>query len=303
MSGGRLVSQVNGAFVAPSAAGIAPGDRGFTLGDGVFETLRAKNGQPLRWALHEQRLIASLAMLGIDPGMSMEELRGEVRACLLACGSDDSSVRISVSRGVAAERGLAPSSGMQPTVAIEVRPFAGYPPGLYKRGMSLVTSAIPRNERSPLARVKSLSYLENVLARMEAQEAGADEALVLNTAGGVAGASAANVFVVFEQARRQGTLVTPPVEEGALPGTVRGLVLGELAARCGLRAEEGRLLPGMLEGPGREVFLTNALMGVMPVTCIDGRAAGGGTPGSYAARVAEALEARDREETACPGQL
>lgn len=294
MSGAGPVTWFNGALMSPADAGIAPGDRGFTLGDGVFETLRAKEGRLLRWGSHAERLASSLAALGIAPPMSSSQLRAAVQECLRACGATDCSVRISVSRGVPIARGLVPVGETRPTVAIEVRPFEGYPPALYERGMRLVTSAIPRNERSPLARMKSLSYLENVLARLEAQAAGADEALVMNTSGGVAGASAANVFAVFRTSRA--LIVTPPVADGALPGTVRRLVIDELAARCGLRVEEGRLLPGMLKGPRREVFLTNALMGVMPVTRIDGRPVGGGRPGAFTVRLVAALADHEREE-------
>lgn len=296
MSGAGPVTWLNGALVAPGDAGVAPGDRGFTLGDGVFETLRAKEGRLLRWGSHAERLASSLAALGIAPPMSSSQLRAAVQECLRACGAADCSVRISVSRGVPIARGLVPVGETRPTVAIEVRPFEGHPPALYERGMRLVTSAIPRNERSPLARMKSLSYLENVLARLDAQAAGADEALVMNTSGGVAGASAANLFAVFRITRARTLIVTPPVADGALPGTVRRLVVDELAARCGLRVEEGRLLPGMLKGPRREVLLTNALMGVMPVTRIDGRPVGGGRPGAFTARLATALANYEREE-------
>lgn len=296
MSGAGPVTWLNGALVAPGDAGVAPGDRGFTLGDGVFETLRAKEGRPLRWSLHLARLADALATLGIELPVDEAGLRAAAGECLRACGAADCSVRISVSRGMSTARGLVPAGAARPTIVVEARPSSGYPAELYKRGMRLVTSAIPRNERSPLAGMKSLSYLENVLARMEAQAAGADEALVMNTSGGVAGASAANLFAVFRITRARTLIVTPPVADGALPGTVRRLVIDELAPRCGLRVEEGRLLPRMLKGPRREVFLTNALMGVMPVTRIDGRPVGGGRPGAFTARLATALANHEREE-------
>lgn len=296
MSGARPVTWLNGALMSPEDAGIAPGDRGFTLGDGAFETLKAVDGHPLRWSLHLARLTDALATLGIELPMGGAGLRAAAGECVRACGATDCSVRISVSRGAATTRGLVPGGPARPTVVVEARPFPGYPDELHERGMRLVTSAIPRNERSPLARMKSLSYLENVLARLEAQAAGADEVLVMNTSGGVAGASAANLFAVFRASRSRALIVTPPVVDGALPGTVRRLVLDELAPRCGLRVEEGRLLPGMLKGPRREVFLTNALMGVMPVTRIDGRPVGGGRPGAFTARLAAALSDHEREE-------
>lgn len=288
-----VATWVNGAFVAPGAASIAPADRGFTLGDGAFETLLVREGWCLRWDSHMERLGKALWLLGIALPYPLEALRAAAAECAAAAGGPQCAVRISVSRGPAVERGLLPAGTEAPTVAIEARAYAGYPEEMRKRGMHLATSQLRRNEHTPLARVKSLSNLQNVLARMESQELGADEALVLNTGGSIAGASAANLFAVFER-----EVVTPPVADGALPGTVRWLVGDEFVPACGLEVREEPLWPGPLFRAYSEVFLTNALMGVMPVTRIDGEPVGDGLPGPVTAQIAAALAAHEANELA-----
>jgi branched-chain amino acid aminotransferase len=160
-----------------------------------------------------------------------------------------------------------------PSLVVHAQPFAGYPAELYSRGMRAAISRIPRNERSPLARVKALSYLDNVLARREAPTRGVDEALMLNTAGHLACASAANLFLA-----RWETLLTPDQASGVLPGTVRGLVMAELAPQMGLTVVERPVRTEEL-AKADEAFLTSALLGVMPLTEVDGLSVGTGEPG------------------------
>jgi branched-subunit amino acid aminotransferase/4-amino-4-deoxychorismate lyase len=172
-----------------------------------------------------------------------------------------------------------------PSLVVDAQPFAGYPAELYLRGLRAVTSRIPRNERSPLARIKALSYLDNVLARREAEASGVDEALMLNTAGHLACASAANLFLL-----RGETLLTPDPESGVLPGTVRGLVLARLASQMGLTAVERPVRPEELAAAD-EAFLTSALLGVMPLTEVDGLPVGTGDPGPVSSGLRVGLEA------------
>ena len=159
------------------------------------------------------------------------------------------------------------------------REVTEYPPELRERGMAAVVSGVRRNETSPLARVKSLNYLDNLLAREEARRSGAGEALLLNTRGFIAEGAASNVFLV-----RDGTLLTPGVEAGALPGITRQVVM-ELAGEEGLAVEEANVTLPDLFGAG-EAFLTNSVMEVMPLVSVDGRPVGPGRPGPLTERLA-----------------
>ena len=169
-------------------------------------------------------------------------------------------------------------------MVVHAEPFAGYPDELYARGVRAVISGILRNERSPLSRIKSLNYLENVLARREAEARGADDALLLNTAGDLACTSAANLFLPLD-----GRLVTPNVTSGALPGTVRELVVAELAPQSGLEVVERAVRPEELSA-AEEAFLTNALLGIVPLTEVDGLPIGTGEPGPICAELGAGLE-------------
>jgi branched-subunit amino acid aminotransferase/4-amino-4-deoxychorismate lyase len=169
-----------------------------------------------------------------------------------------------------------------------------YPPALYERGMSAVVSTIRRNEGSPLSRVKSLSFLDNVLAREEARRLGADEAILLNGRGVVAEGSVSNVF-----AARDGELLTPSLDAGVLPGVTRAAVL-ELAQGEGIAAAKADLPPEALAGAD-EAFLTNSVMEVMPLTQLDGRLIGSGEPGPLTGRLREAYAELVRRETGGQG--
>ena len=274
----------NDGLVPIGEAALDPRDRGFTLGDGLFETMRVSGGRPLRLDLHLARLRAGAGQLGLLKVPDDETLSLAIRATLEANGLLEAAVRLTVSRGVPARRGLSPDPEPSPSLIVHAQPFAGYPAELYLRGMRAATSRIPRNERSPLAGVKALSYLDNVLARREADASGVDESLMLNTAGHLACASAANLFLL-----RGETLLTPDPESGVLPGTVRGLVLADLAPRMGLTAVERPVRPEEL-ATADEAFLTSALLGVMPLTEVDGLPVGTGRPGPVSSGLRAGLE-------------
>ena len=284
MSEARLLLWVNGGLLPAGEPVVDPRDRGFTLGDGLFETMRARGGTALRIERHLSRLRAGAAALGLSPLPKDGELTDAIVGTLTANGLAEAVVRLTVSRGVPARRGLLPEPGQKPSLVIHAEPFAGYPAELYARGARAITSRIPRNEHSPLARVKALSYLDNVLARREAEACGADDALLLNTNGDVACASAANLFLLLD-----GALVTPSAASGALPGTLRGLVAAELAPRAGLEVVERAVRPEELRA-AEEAFLTNALIGIAPLTEVDGLPIGTGRPGSISAELLADLE-------------
>ena len=272
MSKARLL-WVNGKLLPVGQAALDPRDRGFTLGDGLFETMRARGGAVLRIERHLSRLWAGAAVLGLSPLPKDEELADAIARTLAANELAEAAVRLTVSRGVPERRGLLPEPEPRPSVVVHAEPFAGYPDELYARGVRAVISGIPRNERSPLSRIKSLNYLGNVLARREAEARGADDALLLNTAGDLACASAANLFLLLD-----GTLVTPSVTSGTLPGTVRELLTSELAPRVGLEVVERTVRPQELRA-AEEAFLTNALMGIVPLIEVDAVPIGTGEPG------------------------
>lgn len=253
---------LNGRLTDAAQAAVAVGDRGFTLGDGVFETIKVLGGRPLRLAAHWQRLAEGARLLRLPLPLDADALEAALAQVLAANGLDDAAVRLTVSRGPG-QRGLLPPVPCTPTVLLTAGPLPPAP----GPARAVIAREVRRNQHSPLARCKALSYLDNVLARLEAEERGADEALLLNTDGRLAEASIANLFVVMAD----GTIATPPVADGALPGVRRAELIGQVGA------VERPLMPEDLD-TAREAFLTNAL-GVRPLVAVDGRPIGGGGPG------------------------
>lgn len=270
------VCYVNGQLVPESAGAVSALDRGLLLGDGLFETMRVAAGAILQWQRHWERLSAGAAVIGLSLPWTAGQLCAAVGRTLHANDLSEATVRLTVTRGyLPGTRGLLPPADAQPTLLIRATPFTPYPSRLYQNGMQVIISRkVRRNEHSPLSRAKSLNYLDNVIARQEASGKGTDEALLLNSRGDVACATTANVFSVSAD-----RLHTPPVAAGALPGTVRALVCEGLAPNLGrvvveeTQTDESALLNS------DEVFLTNVLMGIMPVCAIDGRRIGSGIPG------------------------
>lgn len=229
---------------------IPPDDRGFTLGDGVFETVRAEGRSLWMWRAHVSRLGRSAALLDLPAPDEAEALRAAETA-LAGVEAERSAVRISWSMG-SGGRGLDRPARPEP------RLLATAAPSLKPAGPArLIWASAPRNERSPLSRCKSLAYLDNVLARAEARAGGADEALLVNTAGEVAGAAAANVFWLAD-----GRLYTPALGCGCLDGVMRGLVL-QAASELGLEARDVRARAPDVEAADA-IFLTNVLIGLRP---------------------------------------
>lgn len=236
---------------------IDVGDRGFTLGHGLFETVLWERGALAHWAAHELRLSRGCRDLDL-PAPDPAALRAAAEAALAAAGGPErAAVRLNWSAGPG-DRGLDPPVDPRPRLTATASAL-GTPPGPAR----LVTARVRRNEHSPTSRLKSLSYLDNVLARAEARAAGGDEALMLNTGGDVACAAAANVFWL-----RHDEVFTPALECGVLDGIMRRQVL----AAChdlGLPVHEVASNLGRVVGA--PMFLTNSLIGVRPVASLDGR--------------------------------
>ncbi len=269
---------LDGRVAPPREVSLSPLDRGFQYGDGVFETLRAERGKVFFLEAHLARMRRGLDVLGIDCPEALLRATEGIGALLELMGSGRTwALKVIVTRGLG-PGGPTSRGEFTPTVMV----FGGKVDPARPEGLRAVTTKIVRNERSPLAAIKSLNYAEMLLARAEAEQAGADEGICLNTQGRVSEASAANVFFV-----RGGLLVTPPESEGCLRGIVRGEVLG-LVGELGIEAAVEPVTPDDLRGAD-EAFLTNSRIGVAPLVELDSIAIGEGVAGPVTASLREAL--------------
>ncbi|MEA3349260.1 MAG: aminotransferase class IV [Chloroflexota bacterium] len=260
---------LNGQLLPDDQARINPADRGFLLGDGVFETMRAYRGHIFQLDAHLDRLVAGANFLGIPLPLSRDALTRGLYATLRAnqLSQQGASLRLTLTQGPG-PRGLIPPPHPQPTLLITAAPLSrtSFPPA------KAIIASTRRNEHSPLAKIKSLNFLDNVLARREAAAQNVDEALLLNTAGNLAEASASNLFIV-----RDGILQTPPISDGALPGITRTVVL-KLAAKLGIPAVETSLAPETLLR-AEEAFLTNSIIEIRALVRVEGQLLGNGDVG------------------------
>jgi branched-chain amino acid aminotransferase len=280
---------IDGELVAADARHLSAFDRGFQLGDGVFETLRARSGRPTELAEHLARLRRSADGLDIPLGDDAEKAIAGGIAALLAAdeldGADaDASIRITVSRGTIVARGLLPLERPQPTIVIQAWAVPPPPVDHLERGLHLAVSSVRRDPENPLAALKTTSRADYVYARLEARRAGADDALFLTTDGHLSEATSANVFLV-----RDAELATPALACAILPGTTRTWLLG-WARDVGLTPVEGWLTTADLANAD-EAFVCSSVAGVLPVTRFEDRPIGDGSPGPWTMRAREAREA------------
>lgn len=276
MQGG--VVYLNGRLVPSDAPHISVLDRGFTLGDGVFDTLRAVDGRVFRLDDHLRRLRRSAEAVALPVPGGDDALSHAIYSLLEANRLSDALIRVTVSRGVPTDRGLLPPASPSPSLAITATPFQGYPEDWYRRGFTAIISAIRRNETSPLSFIKSCNYLDAVLARLEAGRQGADEALLLNGSGALACGTSCNIFLVSG-----GALITPSLDCGVMAGITRGTVL-EIARELGLDRQERAIRAEELS-TAQEAFVTNTALDVMPLLAVDRRPVGRGIPGSITLRL------------------
>jgi branched-chain amino acid aminotransferase len=293
---------VDGRLLPADGPHLSVFDRGFQLGDGVFETLRVRANHPTELAEHVARLRHSADGLDIALPADIAARLGTAIAELLAAdgldGPDgDASVRITVSRGAFRRRGLLPSDEVvPPTIAIQVWPVVEAPRAHLERGLHLVASAVRRDPANPLVALKTTSRADYVYARLEARRAGADDALFLTTDGHLSEGTTANIFMVRAAAGGITELATPSLDCAILPGTTRSWLLA-WAARVGLRPLEDRLLPADL-ATADEAFLSSSVAGVLPVTQFEGLPIGLGEPGRWTQRARADREAMIRGEAA-----
>ena len=282
---------INGEFFPQSEAKVSVLDRGYLYGDGVFEGIRGYNGRIFRLDQHLERLYRGAKAIALEVPLAPEELRDVVLETVRRNDVHDCYVRVVVSRGQG-DLGLDPRSCHTPaTVVVIASTISLYPLEAYERGLEIVTCVTRRNLVAAVnPEIKSLNYLNNILARIEACRAGAEEGLMLNHLGYVAEATGDNVFVW-----REGVLITPPAHVGILEGITRQVVL-ELAQEMELPAREDMLTLYQVY-TADECFLTGTAAEIAPVSRVDGRMIGDGRPGPITKR----LMARFKEVTVTEG--
>jgi len=273
---------VNGSFVNLTLAKISVFDRGFLYGDGLFETMRAYWGEVFRLEDHLDRLFRSAKEIEISFSYTRKELKNIIKRILKTNNLSEAYIRLTLSRGIS-ETGLISKSKSSATLVIMARKFKPLSPSEYKRGWRSTVVGPRQNQASPVSRLKSLNFLNNILARKEAKAKGVDEGILLNTIGDVTEASTSNIFLV-----KRGIVITPPEESGLLPGITRRVVL-ELATSLGLKVYKRRIFLDELMGV-EEAFLTNSLIEIMPLVEIDGRRIGKGKPGTLTQRIHRAYQ-------------
>lgn len=277
---------IDGKFYPESEAKISVFDHGLLYGDGVFEGIRFYNGCVFRLEEHLQRLWDSARSICLDVPISRAEMTEALLESIRKNDMREGYIRLLLTRGVG-NLGLNPAQCKKPSVIIIVAAIALYPKEMYEKGLSVVTCATRRTNPASLnPAVKSLNYLNNVMARIEANLAGADEALMLNDAGNVAECTADNVFVI-----KNGHIFTPPISAGALRGITRAVAF-EIAAELGIRIKETDITRHDVF-VADECFLTGTAAEVIPVIRADGRSIGTGKPGPISRR----MIARFREIT------
>lgn len=291
---------LNGQLKARLEAKLSPFDHGFLYGYGLFETMRAYKGHIFRLDSHLTRLRSSAESIGLTHSILTTEegkrsLKAACVATLEANALKDARIRLTVSAG---EGDITPDAVTcsNPTILITARNLDPLPPEKHEMGFKATVSFLRRNSQSPLSRLKSTCYMENILARTTARATGYDEAMFLNEHGYLAEGSTTNIFLVSN-----GELITPSSESGVLPGITRDAVL-EIARTSNIRATERWVaLNELIEA--QEAFLTNSILELMPLVSVEGRAIGSGKPGkltrdllfAYRKLVDEAVESSRRK--------
>jgi len=273
---------VDGRLYGKDDARISVFDHGFLYGDGVFEGIRVYDGCVFRLKEHLHRLYASAKTLTLEIPLTYEEMRQAVLDTVAANEARDAYIRLVVSRGPG-DLGIDPANCVKPTVVIIVGGIKLYPPELHEKGVTLITSSLRRIPLDSLdPRIKSLNYMNNILAKIEAKRAGAHEAVLLNHQGMIAECSADNLFLVT-----RGVLQTPDLIHGALPGITRACVL-ELAASLGIPAVQCALAMHDVYNAD-EAFVTGTGAEVVAAVSADGRKIGDGRPGPITHKLVEAF--------------
>lgn len=280
---------LNGELVPEEQATVSVFDHGLLYGDGVFEGIRAYGGRVFRLDRHIERLERSARAILLDIPLTHDEM---CRATVETCRANelvDGYVRLVVTRGVG-DLGLDPRKCSRPTVFIIAAGIQLYPEELYETGLTLITCSTRRNSANCLdPGVKSLNYLNNILARIECNHAGVAEGIMLTSEGMVSECTADNIFYVDG-----GVLNTPPTEAGILNGITRQTVL-EIAGDLGIERRE-RMFPITDIYAAEEAFLSGTAAELVPVVDVDGRTIGDGKPGPVTRRLLEGFRLLTKAE-------
>ena len=279
---------IDGKFYSEANAKVSVFDHGLLYGDGIFEGIRFYNGRVFRLEEHLDRLWDSARSICLEIPMSKREMTEALLETIRENDLREGYIRLVVTRGVGT-LGLNPTQCKRPSVIIITAQIALYPESVYQNGLTVVTCATRRTSPGALnPAVKSLNYLNNVMARIEANLASADEALMLNDAGNVAECTADNVFVI-----KRGQIFTPPITAGALRGITRAVVF-EIAAEVGIKITETDITRHDVF-TADECFLTGTAAEVVPVIKADGRLIGNGKPGPISVRIIARFRELTRE--------
>jgi len=279
----------NGAYVRREEARLSPLDRGFLYGYGLFETMRSYGGCVFRLDRHLARLMRSAEQFALAAALDPVELEQAISKTLEANKLSDARIRLTVSAGEG-QRGLAPPMSGKATIIVVAEKFVPPPSRIYEEGVHAAVASTRRNSQSPLSRIKSLNYLDSLVAQSEAVARGEDEAIMLNERGFLAEGSTSNIFLEVD-----GKLVTPSPESGILPGITREAVL-ELAHALGIEAVEREISPSDLLRAD-EAFFTASVREIVPVVMVDGKAIGSGKPGGVTRRLMAAYKELVRKES------
>ena len=279
---------INGTYYAKEDAKISVYDHGLLYGDGVFEGMRSYSGRVFRLNEHLVRLYESAKAIQLTIPMTAAALGEAVKATLARNQLSDAYIRLVVTRG-AGSLGLDPAKTSDPQVIIIADHIELYPKDKYENGLEIITAATIRNHPAALnPRIKSLNYLNNILARIEGKLAGCSEALMLNHRGEVAECTGDNIFTI-----RHGSLYTPPIDAVILEGITRNAII-ELARSVGINVIEATMTRHDIY-VADECFLTGSAAEVIPVVKLDGRPIGDGKVGKITKQLSEAFHKHVRQ--------
>jgi len=279
---------IDGKLYDKDDARISVYDHGLLYGDGVFEGIRVYSGRIFKCAEHIARLWDSAKAIRLTIPYTRDEVQAAMEQTIKANNFTDCYIRLVVTRG-AGYLGLNPNKCPRATMIVITDTIELYPKEMYEKGMAVITSSVIRNHPNAMSpRIKSLNYLNNILAKIEAIDAGVPEAIMLNQEGNVAECTGDNIFIV-----RGGTVYTPGTADGILEGITRQVIL-ELCARLNIPCVEKTLQRHDLY-IAEECFLTGSAAEVVPVTKIDGRSIANGSPGPVTKRIMDAFHRYIRE--------